>query len=113
MLPSSLTGMLAKQLQPMMERMQKDIVRIQNELDKERLEVSSGGGMVKVVISGMGEILEIKLDPDVVDPNEVEMLQDLIAAAVREAMKKAEARHRERMAEATGGLSLPPGIFGY
>ena len=115
MLPSSLVNALMKQAQPMMEKVKQEVLRAQNELDKERLEVSTGAGMVKVVVSGMADILEVKLEPAIVDPNDIEMLQDLIAAAMREANKKAQQRHAERMAEAqsAAGIALPPGIFGY
>ena len=119
MLPSSLINALMKQAQPMMadmmEKVKQEVIRAQNELDQERLEVSTGAGMVKVVVSGMGDVLEVKLDPAVVDPNEIAMLQDLLAAAVREANKKAQERHAARMAEAqaAAGIQLPPGLFGY
>ena len=91
-------------LQKQMQKMQDDIVRLQDELDAERLETSSGGGMVKVTTSGMGEMLEIKIAPEVVDPNDVEMLEDLVVTAVRDALKKAQDYHTERMNKITGGL---------
>ncbi len=119
MLPASLMQSLMKQAQPMMadmmEKIKQEVVKAQAELDRERLEVSAGGGMVKIVVSGMGDILEVKLDPAVVKLAEIEMLQDLIAAAMREANKRAQTRHAERMAEAqkSAGVNLPPGLFGY
>lgn len=98
---------LVKQAQQMMEKMQREAARAQEELEKERIEASSGGGMVKAVVSGLGEILEVSIDPQVVDPSDVEMLQDLIVSAVREALHRAEERKSERMSSVAG---LPPGM---
>jgi DNA-binding YbaB/EbfC family protein len=100
------------QLEKQMRKMQDDMMRMQEQLDAERLENSSGGGMVKVTTSGMGEVLEIKIAPEVVDPNDVEMLQDLIVTAVRDALKKAQDHHTEKMGQITGGLAGKiPGLF--
>jgi DNA-binding YbaB/EbfC family protein len=82
-------------------------MRIQEELDAERLETTSGGGMVRVVTSGMGDVLEIKIARDVVDPDDVEMLQDLVVTAVRDALKKAQEHHTEKMGAVMGGLKIP------
>ena len=92
-------------LQKQMQKMQEDMIKAQDELDAERLETSSGGGMVHVVTSGMGEILEIKISPEVVDPSDVETLQDLVTIAVRDALKKAQDHHTERMSGITGGIA--------
>jgi len=99
-------GGMMKQVKKMYESVQK----AQEELAEERIEVASGGGMVKVTVTGKGEILEIKIDPQVVDPDDVEMLEDLVITAVREALTKAKEVEAERMQAATGGLSLP-GMF--
>jgi len=107
MLPSGLQGMVMNQV----KKMQQQIVKGQDDLDKERVEGSSGGGMVTTLFSGMGDLLEVKISPDVVDPNELEMLQDLVVTAVRDGMKRAQDLHGEKMAEVTGGL-LIPGLFG-
>ena len=96
--------------QKMLQKMQDDMMRLQEQLDAERLETSSGGGMVKVTTSGMGEVLEINISPDVVDPNDVEMLQDLVVTAVRDALKKAQDHHSQKMGQITGGLKIP-GLF--
>ncbi len=99
-------------LQKQMQKMQEDMLRMQDELDAERLETSSGGGMVKVTTSGMGELLDIQIAPEVVDPNDIEMLQDLIVTAVRDALKKAQEHHAEKMNKITGGLAGKlPGMF--
>ncbi len=93
--------------QKMLQKMQEDTLRLQEQLDAERLETSSGGGMVKVTTSGMGEVLEINIAPEVVDPNDVEMLQDLVVTAVRDALKKAQDHHSQKMSKITGGLNIP------
>ena len=93
--------------QKMLQKMQQDTLRLQEELDAERLETSAGGGMVKVVTTGMGEVLEIKIAPEVVDPNDIEMLQDLIVTAVRDALKKSQDHHSEKMSGIMGGLKIP------
>ncbi|MDF2440532.1 MAG: nucleoid-associated protein EbfC [Abditibacteriota bacterium] len=93
--------------QKMLQKMQQDTLRLQEELDAERLETSAGGGMVRVVTTGMGEVLEIKIAPEVVDPNDIEMLQDLIVTAVRDALKKAQDHHSEKMSGIMGGLKIP------
>jgi DNA-binding YbaB/EbfC family protein len=92
-------------LQKQVQKMQEDMTKLQDQLDQERLETTSGGGMVKVVTSGMGELLEIHIAPEVVDPNDIEMLQDLVVTGVRDAMKKAQDHHTEAMGKITGGLA--------
>ena len=96
-------GNMMKQVQKMAE----DTQRIDEELAQERIEVSSGGGMVTAVASGKGQVLEIKIDPQVVDPEDVEMLEDLVVSAVREALEKAVEMKETRMKELTGGLDIP------
>jgi DNA-binding YbaB/EbfC family protein len=100
-------------IQSMMKQVQKfqaDTERTKDELAAERVEASSGGGMVTAVVNGMGEFIEVKIAPEVVDPEDVEMLQDLVTSAVREALEQANERRDQRMAELTGGLGLPPGM---
>ena len=101
-----LSGMLGAVMEQV-RKVQEQVAQIEQELDRERIEASSGGGMVTAVVTGMGELLEVKIDPQVVDPNEVEMLQDLIVAAVREALARAEELHREKMKAAYATLSIP------
>lgn len=96
-------GNMMKQVQAMQAKMEK----IQAELEEERVEGSSGGGMVKVVANGKQDIVSIEIDKEVVDPEEVDMLQDLIVAAINQAREKAQELQSERMASLTGGLSLP------
>lgn len=92
------------------QKMQEEMERIQQETEEENIEATSGGGAVKVVVNGKKELVEIKLDPDAVDPEDVETLEDLIMAAVNEAVKKAEDMMEERMSAVTGGLNIP-GLF--
>lgn len=97
---------IMKQAQKMME----DTKKIEEELGNERVEASAGGGMVTAVASGKAELLEIKIDQQVVDPEDVEMLQDLVLSAVREAIEKANELRSERLKELTGGIGIP-GLF--
>ena len=89
------------------KNMQKKMEEMQEELEKRQLEVTSGGGAVKVVISGKKEIAEIVLNPDVVDPDDVEMLQDLVVAAVNETLRQVDEATSAEMGEISGGMSLP------
>jgi DNA-binding YbaB/EbfC family protein len=99
-------GNMMKQVQKMAE----ETARIEEELGNERIEASSGGGMVTAVANGKQEILEIKIDPQVVDPGDVEMLQDLVVSAVREALEKSVEMKQSRLEALTGGLNIP-GLF--
>jgi DNA-binding YbaB/EbfC family protein len=83
---------------------------MQNELAELVVEGRSGGGMVTVALSGKGEMKSIKIDPSLVNPSEVEILEDLILAAFNDARGKSEAETQRRMAEVTAGLPLPPGM---
>ena len=96
-------GNMMKQVQKMQARM----VEIQEQLAEERVEGTAGGGMVKAVANGKQEIVEITIDKEVVNPDDIEMLQDLIVAAVNQAQKAASELAAERMAEVTGGLNIP------
>lgn len=101
-------GDIMKQAQKMQEKMQK----IQDELADLQVEASSGGGMVTVVANGKQEILEVRIDKQVVDPEDVEMLEDLVVAAVNQAMEKAQELANDEMGKAAGGmLGNMPGGF--
>jgi DNA-binding YbaB/EbfC family protein len=99
-------GKLLKQAQQMQAKM----AQMQAELAEKSVEASAGGGMVKVVMNGRHEIVSVKIDPEVVDPQDVEMLEDLVAAAVTEAANRVEEMVRDEMSSITGGLPLP-GMF--
>ncbi len=100
-------GNIMKQAQ----KMQKEMAKLQEELESKTVEATAGGGAVKVIASGKKEILEININPDVVDPDDVEMLQDLILAAINEALRKAEEMLSGEMGKITGGLGGIPGLF--
>ena len=88
------------------QKMQADILKLQSDMEEQTYSASSGGGVVKAVVNGKQEITELVIDPDVVDPDDVEMLQDLIVAAINEAMRKASEHMSETMSKLTGGLNL-------
>ncbi|WP_459939588.1 YbaB/EbfC family nucleoid-associated protein [Desulfonatronum parangueonense] len=92
------------------QMMQSKISKLQEEVGKRTVEASAGGGMVSVTANGAQEVLSVKIDPAVVNPEDVEMLQDLVLAAVNEAMKKAGDMMKDEMAQVTGGLKIP-GMF--
>ena len=100
---------MLKQVQEMQRRMAK----AQEELAQETVEASAGGGMVTVVMSGSLEMREVRIKPEAVDPDDVEMLEDLVVAATNEALRAAQALASEKLGGATGGLDLPniPGLF--
>ena len=88
------------------QKMQQELMQMQEELDSKLYEATAGGGMVKAVVSGKKELTELVVDPEAVDPDDVEMLQDLIVAAVNEALRAAEQAASENMSKLTGGLNL-------
>ncbi|MDH5582195.1 MAG: YbaB/EbfC family nucleoid-associated protein [Bdellovibrionales bacterium] len=98
------------QLMKQAQQMQTKMATLQKELEARELEVSSGGGMVKVKITGKQEILEVKLDPECVDPNDIEMLEELIKTGVNQAVKESQDMVSKAMSKVTGGLKVP-GLF--
>jgi DNA-binding YbaB/EbfC family protein len=94
------------------QKMQEDMVRVQEELRHETVQGESGG-VVRAVFNGHGEIQSITIAPEAVDPDDVEMLQDLVLAAVREGQAKAQQLAQDRLGRVTGGMNLPgmPGLF--
>jgi DNA-binding YbaB/EbfC family protein len=102
----NLLNNLMKQAQQMQERVKK----LQEEAANKTVEASSGGGMVTVVANGRQEVLSIKIDPSVVDPKDIEMLQDLVAAAVNEALRKSQELMKDEMSRLASGMGIPPGL---
>ncbi len=96
-------GNLAK----MAQQMQAEMARAEQELQQLKVEGSAGGGAVRATVTGKLDLLSIEISPEVVDPEDVEMLQDLVTAAVGDALGKARKAGEERMARVTGGLRLP------
>lgn len=89
------------------QKLQAEMQRMQEEAKKKTVEATSGGGMVTVVASGSGELVSIKIEKDVVNPDDVEMLQDLIIAAANEALRRAQQMVNEEMSKLTMGLQIP------
>lgn len=100
--PQNMNGMM-KQVQ----KMQEEMTALQTELEDREYEVSAGGGMVKVKINGKREILHIDIQPDIVDPDDIETLADVVTAAVNEAIKKVDSTSESEMQKITGGLNIP------
>lgn len=92
------------------QKMQEDMQKAQAELETQEFSASSGGGAVKATVSGKKEITSLTIEPDAVDPEDVEMLQDLIISAVNEAMRQVESASEEQMNSITGGMNIP-GLF--
>lgn len=92
------------------QKMQQDMLKAQEELEEKTVEATAGGGAVTAVVSGKKELVSINIDPEVVDADDVEMLQDLILAAVNEGMRKADELAAQQMGRITGGLKIP-GLF--
>ncbi|MPM54425.1 Nucleoid-associated protein [bioreactor metagenome] len=102
----NMAGMMKK-----VQKLQADMAKVQEELKTRTIEVSAGGGAIKVVMNGEKQIQSLKIAPTAVDPEDVEMLEDLVAAAVNEAVKKVDDMMASEMGKLTGGLNLPPGLF--
>lgn len=94
------------------QKLQTQMAKVQEEMATKTVEGSAGGGMVTVIANGKQEVMSIKIDPEVVDPNDIEMLQDLVVAAANDALKKAQEMVTSEMSKLTGGLNLNlPGLF--
>jgi len=89
------------------QKLQEEMAKAQEEAKKKTVEATAGGGMVTVVASGAGEIISIKIEKDVVNPDDIEMLQDLILAAANEALRRAQEMVSGEMSKLTGGLNIP------
>lgn len=103
--PQNMNAML-KQAQ----KMQEDMNALQSELEAKEYEVSAGGGMVKISITGKKEVKSISISPEIVDPDDIETLEDILIAAVNEAIKRVEDSAAEEMSKITGSLNIP-GLF--
>lgn len=103
---NNMNGMMKK-----MQKLQKQMQDMQEQLKQKTVDVTAGGGAVKITMNGEKEVKGIVIDPAAVDPEDVEMLQDLLAAAFNEASKKVDEMMANDMSKLTGGLGLPPGMF--
>ncbi len=103
-------GMNQAAMMKQAQKMQQEMLRMQEELETKTWSAASGGGMVTATVNGKHQVMNIEIKPEAVDPDDVEMLQDMIIAAVNEAMRTADAEANESMARLTGGLNLG-GLF--
>ena len=108
--PGMMGGGNMQQLARQAQKLQQQMTKVQEELDAREYEASAGGGMVTVKVSGKKEVLSIEIKPEAVDPDDVEMLQDMVLAAVNEALRTANDTTEREMGKLTGGLNMP-GLF--
>ena len=99
-------GMNQMQMMKQAQKMQQELLKMQEELDQATYESAAGGGVVKASVNGKRQLISLEIDPDAVDPEDVEMLQDMVIAAVNEALRKAEDTASESMSKLTGGLNI-------
>jgi DNA-binding YbaB/EbfC family protein len=98
-------GMNQQKLMKQMQKMQDDMARVQDELTRETVSASAGGGAVTATVTGALEVVSVEISPDAVDPEDIEMLQDVIVAAINEALRAAQELANQRLGAVTGGLS--------
>lgn len=102
----NMQGMMKK-----MQKLQSEMAKLQEDLKTRTIEASAGGGVVTVVANGKKELVSVKIDPSAVDPEDVDMLQDLLLAAVNEAMRKVDEMTEREMGKLTSGMKLPAGML--
>ena len=103
-------GMNQAAMMKQAQKMQQELIRMQQEQESKTYTASAGGGMVSATVNGKHELVDMKINPEAVDPDDVEMLQDMVIAAVNEAMRAADADSAQNMSRLTGGLNLG-GLF--
>ena len=103
-------GMNQMQMMKQAQKMQQDMIRMQEEMEAKTYTATAGGGMVKAEVSGKNELVNLEINPEAVDPDDVEMLQDMVIAAVNEALRAAETDKNNNMSKMAGGLNLG-GLF--
>ena len=99
-------GMNQAQMMKQAQKMQQELAKMQEELEQTEYTAAAGGGVVSATVSGKRELTKLEIDPEAVDPEDVEMLQDMVIAAVNEALRKAEDAANQNMSKLTGGLNL-------
>ena len=104
-------GMNQAAMMKQAQKMQQEMLRMQEEQEKKTFTAKSGGGMVTASVNGKHELVELTIDPEAIDPDDVEMLQDMVIAAVNEAFRAADADAQNNMAKLTGGLGGLGGLF--
>ena len=103
-------GMNQAAMMKQVQKMQQDMIRMQEEMEAKTYTATAGGGMVKAEVSGKNELVNLEINPEAVDPDDVEMLQDMVIAAVNEALRAAETDKNNNMSKMAGGLNLG-GLF--
>ena len=103
-------GMTTNNMMKQAQKMQQDMIRMQEEMEAKTYTATAGGGMVKAEVSGKNELVNLEINPEAVDPDDVEMLQDMVIAAVNEALRAAETEKNNNMSKMAGGLNLG-GLF--
>ena len=103
-------GMNQAAMMKQAQKMQQEMLRMQEEMENKTYSATTGGGMVTATVNGKREVLDLKINPEAVDPDDVDMLQDMVIAAVNEAMRAADAESAQNMSRLTGGLNLG-GLF--
>jgi nucleoid-associated protein EbfC len=104
-----------KKLMQQAQKMQDDAAQLQKDLENDRVEGTAGNGMVNAIVNGHGHVVSLKINPVILDPEDVEMVEDLILTAIKDATDKSQTQQQERMKDITGaleGLNLPPGLLG-
>ena len=109
-MPGGMGGMNQAQMMKQAQKMQQELLRMQEEQENKTYTAKAGGGMVAASVNGKHEVVDLKVNPEAVDPDDVEMLQDMVMAAVNEAMRKADGEASQNMSRLTGGLNLS-GLF--
>lgn len=89
------------------QKMQKDMAKAQQDIEEKEFSSTAGGGVIEAVVNGKKEVIRIKIDEDVVDPEDTEMLEDLVVAAINDAMKKADKYSQDKMGKLTGNMNIP------
>lgn len=105
-------GANMQKMMKQMQQMQNKMEKLQEELAQRPVEATAGGGVVKVVVNGANEVLSVEINPEVLDPEDPEMVQDLVLAAVNEALRKAQEMVNGEMSKLTAGMKLPGGMGG-
>ena len=109
-MPGGMGGMNQAAMIKQAQKMQQEMLRMQEEMETKTYSAATGGGMVKATVNGKHELVDLEINPEAVDPEDVEMLQDMVIGAVNEAMRVADADSANNMAKLTGGLNLG-GLF--
>ena len=109
-MPGGMGGMNQAAMMKQVQKMQQDMIRMQEEMEAKTYTATAGGGMVKAEVSGKNELVNLEINPEAVDPDDMEMLQDMVIAAVNEALRAAETEKNNNMSRMAGGLNLG-GLF--